>query len=1061
MVLPLNHASRKFFNFSITLGIALFLSLHTYAQVQIWGASSSGGEDQIGSVFSVYDDGTAYETNTFFENSPEGASPRSNLVYSADGWYYGVSSTGGENGAGTFFRYQEASGFQILHQLNGPTDGFGARSELIEISNGEFIGTTFNGGANGSGTIFSYSDANGFEVLENFDGSTGAGNPSGGLTYDDGNQRIYGTTTSGGTSGFGTAYYYDLSGGITVMHEFEGGEGGSNPQSGLTLATDGLLYGSTQFGGLENQGSIFKIDPTDNNFELIYNLAIGSADGRYPYGKLNETSPGVFMGTCSGGAATGTGSIFKVTSDGEFTRLRSMSNTADGGFSKTGLITGVDGLQYGVAEFGGANGFGTLFRIDEEGTFEKLVDFQFTADGGNPLGRLSLGENDEIVGMTSNGGANNFGTLFQYNDADGLVKLHDLSLPLQGAQPKSLYAYNEDFYGATSAGGTQNVGTFYTIDLQGNRTKLHDFIAAEDGQNPNNGLYLDAGTGTFYGTARFGGNADFGTVFSVTNTGNLSVLHHFSGDALGQFPAASPLLHSNGSIYGTTTSGGDFGDGVLYEIDGEGNYTVLHHFFSFFDGADIRGQWVEGADGNIYTVARSGGSSGGGSILKYDVTGAALTLLHSFSFGVDGRYPLGTLLAHSDGKFYGTTTEGASGGGILFRYSEAEGFENLHEFSSSSDGSLTTGSLVEDEAGNVIGLNRNGGSQNRGTCYKYSEENGFEVVYNFSSGESPNPEGTPALFFPECYGDEDCIADDPCSVGRCNSGICEEIAINPSFEAFEIGFCEVGLDQYAMTLGINLDVSPGGTFTIAGEEVELTEALSYQIELTGLTADGAVIDLDYTFNSTGCTGTTGSLGTAPNPCPPIDITFILDANAAEVSDEGIFLGGNFQSWIPSENPMTETEPGIWEITLEIGSGDYEFNFFNGPSLFDAEFVVGSCAISGKRQLTVGEESETLEFCWASCATDCFLGLSSQANLQSVKIMPSVMLSGERFALEIPNFEHGIQYHIIDVSGRVVAQRNIQNNREMISTSGMASGVYTLYLELNGAPYALERFVVQK
>jgi len=1060
MAFPLNHVSRKFLNVSFLFLLTSLLAHQAQAQVQIWGASGSGGQDQIGSVFSVLDDGSEYQTNTFFENSPEGASPRSNLVLSSDGWYYGVSSNGGENGSGTFFRFQEGVGFEVLHQLNGPTDGFGSRSELIEISDGEFIGTTFNGGANGSGTIFRYTQANGFEVLEDFDGSPGASNPSGGLSFDDDSQRIYGTTSGGGDSGFGTAFYYDLNGGMTVIHEFTGDEGGSNPQSGLVLATDGLLYGTTQFGGNENQGSIFRIDPADGSFELIYNLAIGSTDGRYPYGKLNETSPGVFMGTCSGGAATGTGSIFKITSEGDFTRLRSMSNSTDGGFSKTGLTTGADGLHYGVTEFGGANGFGTLFRIDEEGTFEKLEDFQYTEDGGNPLGRLSLGENDEIIGTTSNGGANNFGTLFKYNEADGLVKLHDLSLPLGGAQPKSLYTYNQEFYGVTSAGGTQNVGTFYKLDLQGNRTKLYDFMTSTDGQNPNGGLYIDELTGEFYGTARFGGDNGFGTVFTVNTSGDFEVLHHFAGSADGQFPSANPLLHSNGLIYGTTTSGGNFGDGVLYQIDADGNYSVLHHFFSFFDGADIRGQWVESEDGNIYTIARTGGSSGGGSILKYNIETATITLLHSFSFGVDGRYPIGTLLLHSDGKFYGTTTDGVSGGGILFRYSEAEGLENLHAFSPSSHGSLTTGSLAEDETGSVIGFNRNGGAQNRGTCYKWSDENDFEVIYTFSPGESPNPEGTPALFFPECYGDEDCIAEDPCSVGRCNFGLCEEVAINPTFEAVEIGFCEVGLDQYNMVLEINLDASPGGVLTLAGQEIELSGALTYQVELTGLTADGGPIDLDYTFEATGCSGTTEPIGTAPDPCPPIDITFVLNVADLEVSDEGIFLGGNFQNWIPAENPMSETEPGIWEVTITLGSGDYEFNFFNGSSLFDAEFVVGSCAVSGKRQLIVGDESETLEFCWASCTQNCFLGVNNQANLQPIKIVPSVLRSGDHFAIEVPNFQPGLKYRVIDISGRVLKSNIVRDNRETISTAGMAAGVYTLYIEMDQTPYAMERFVVQ-
>ncbi len=1037
-----------------------FLSSH--AQVQIWGVSQTGGIDQIGSVFNLMDTGLDYQFKSEFINSQEGEKSKSHLVLGSDGAYYGITSEGGTNNDGTIFRYSEENGFEVLYNLSSGTDGKKGEGDMVEINNGVFVGSTLQGGQYGAGTLFQFSTTNGYSVLHHFNSGVDGANPTGGLGFDNVQAKIYGVCSNGGNGNFGTCFAYSFATGYQVIHQFSGGAGGSYPLGGVVLASDGLLYGTTQSGGANSQGSIFKLNPASNTFATIYNISAGASDGRYPYGNLLESSPGVFLGTCLEGGTSGTGTVFKVTSDGVFTRLKSLQPTQNGGFPKTGLGKSDDGKFYGVTEFGGINGFGTIYTITEDGTFTKVHDIDYIADGANPTAALVSDGNGGMIGAMPTGGANNYGTLYQLTAGNVVVKLHDFSLPLEGAAPLSIIKNGNQFFGITSNGGLYNTGVFYSIQLNGTRENLHDFNLNTEGQNPNGDLFL-AADGKYYGTARFGGPGQSGTIFSITEDGTLEVLHTFEASETGQFPYGGIVVTEDGTIYGTTIAGGTYNYGTFYTLSPEGDYSILYDFFSPFDGGSPEASLTFGADGKIYGTTTEGGSYNAGSLFDYDPTTGTLTVDYNFNPDTDGEAVRAGLLLHSDGSLYGTTTTGLNGGGALFRYNSSTGMEVLHAFNPVVDGKYSAGGVSEDQQGHVIGFCNQGGNNNQGTCFSYSDTDGFDLIYSFSTAESPGPVGKPALFFPECYGNDGCASSDPCSVAICDYGICTQVPINPNFSALSIGQCVVGLDMYDLVLGVTMDVNAGGTLTIAGQSFDLYEGInSYQFTLIGLPADEQDIDLSYTFDATGCSGTTGVIGTAPVPCPPILITFVLDAGDLAVSDDGIHIGGSFQGWSPSENPMTLNTEGFWEATLTIGSGTYQFNFFNGSSIFDGEYVIGECASNGKRNITVSDESTTVNYCWAKCLANCSVGINELAEKFDFKIVPNIATRGSQIHLNMAQSNNSLLYSVIDITGKVLTTRNIEGERTSISTADFASGMYNLMIRKpsTGEILGVKRFMIE-
>jgi uncharacterized repeat protein (TIGR03803 family) len=361
---------------------------------------------------------------------------------------------------------------------------------------------------------------------------------------------------------------------------------GGWPYAGLVQATNGNFYGATYAGGASNYGAIFEITPT-GKLTTLYSFCsqVDCTDGEFPRMGLVQVTDGNLYGTTSEGGANDRGTIFKITPGGKLTTLYTLCSQpgcADGG-DTSGLVQAGDGNLFGTTATGGATGSGIFFRMTPQGNLTTLYNFCSQAhctDGANPAG-LVLAKNGSFYGVATAGGANGYGTVFKITPGGTLTTLYsfcsqtnctDGGLP----NPGLIQAANANFYGTTYDGGSNDSGTVFEITPAGKLTTLYSFCtqpACLDGQNPAYAGLIQATNGNFYGTtisggsgATYGGN---GTVFEVTVTGNLTTLYSFcpqTGCLEGQNPDAALMQSTNGNLYGTTPSGGADDIGTVFAL---------------------------------------------------------------------------------------------------------------------------------------------------------------------------------------------------------------------------------------------------------------------------------------------------------------------------------------------------------------------------------------------------------------------------------------------------------------------------------------------------------------
>jgi uncharacterized repeat protein (TIGR03803 family) len=348
---------------------------------------------------------------------------------------------------------------------------------------------------------------------------------------------------------------------------------GAYPVVPLIQATDGDLYGTMQYGGGNNFGTVFKMTPSGTLTTLF---SFGTSGGHSPFpAGLVQATDGSFYGTTESGGANSVGTIFKITPSGSLTTLHVFTETG-GEVPMAGLIQASDGDLYGTTSYGGDNpncpspGCGTVFRITPSGTLTTLHSFDGT-DREFPYGGLVQGSDGNFYGTTTDGGAYTScndglgcGTVFKITPTGVLTTIHSFD-PTDGFYPESalVQAANGDFYGTTDSGGANGgSGTFFKITPSGTLTTLYSFNFT-DGDGPS-GLVL-ATDGNFYGTTQYGGTDSVGTVFKITPSGTLTTLHEFDGTD-GENPFAGLLQDTDGTFYGTAEFGGAYGYGTVFSL---------------------------------------------------------------------------------------------------------------------------------------------------------------------------------------------------------------------------------------------------------------------------------------------------------------------------------------------------------------------------------------------------------------------------------------------------------------------------------------------------------------
>ena len=372
---------------------------------------------------------------------------------------------------------------------------------------------------------------------------------------------------------------------LTTLHSFDSTDG-AYPWAALVQATDGNLYGTTQEGGANGYGTVFKITPS-GTLTTLHSFDI--MDGASPQAGLVQATDGNLYGTTLGGGANGVGTVFKITPSGTLTTLYSFcseSGCTDGYGLVAGLVQATDGNFYGTTQVGGANvlcpvpgdlGCGTVFKITPSGTLTTLHSFcseSGCADGAEPYAGLVQATDGSLYGTTATFGANGVGTVFKITPSGTLTTLYSFcpqSGCADGAEPNAalVQATDGNFYGTAFEGGANGVGTVFKITPSGTLTTLHSFDNM-DGAFPQAGL-VQAADGNFYGTMRLDGDTStHGTVFKITPGGTLTTLYRFcaqsGGCPDGSQPYAGLVQDTNGKFYGTTYYGGTNNVGTVFSL---------------------------------------------------------------------------------------------------------------------------------------------------------------------------------------------------------------------------------------------------------------------------------------------------------------------------------------------------------------------------------------------------------------------------------------------------------------------------------------------------------------
>jgi uncharacterized repeat protein (TIGR03803 family) len=352
--------------------------------------------------------------HNFAGGANDGATPWGSLVQSGPA-LYGMTSAGGSNNVGTVFRINaDGTNFQLLHSfVSATTDGAGPDGTLL-LSGSLLYGMATSWNTSGGGTLFRLNtEGSGFQVLRSFSTSDGVW-PWGSLIQS--GSTLYGLNTyggnAGGGNGCGTAFKFDTNGSVfEIVHLFNGSTSDGRGPHGAFLQSGPILYGTTQSGGSGNCGTVFQINTNDRSFQLLHSFSTAANDGKYPgMGALVLSGSNLF-GMTSFGGGNSKGAVFRVSTNGAGFQLLHSFTGGTNGQKPFGSVILSGSTLYGMTSDENTGTDGTIFSVSTEGADFRVLHRFKGADGRDPGGDLLL-SGSALYGMTSAGGSNNLGVIF-------------------------------------------------------------------------------------------------------------------------------------------------------------------------------------------------------------------------------------------------------------------------------------------------------------------------------------------------------------------------------------------------------------------------------------------------------------------------------------------------------------------------------------------------------------------------------------------------------------------------------------------------------------------------
>lgn len=467
-----------------------------YDGTYLYYVSSNGGTNSNGAIFKVKPEGTDFALLYDFGISPDGKTPNSLLLQG--NVIYATTLDGGNGNMGTIYKINpDGTGYSQLFNFNGTNSYYPTSYGALTTDGTWFYGTCAQGPTTTGGTgglVFKIKPDGEFAPVKRFVTAT-EHEPQSSLYFD--GTYLYGTTYNSGSNSSGTIYKVMPDGSnYTILRAFT-----SADQNGqylyCTPVSDGtFLYGVTYQGGVNNKGVIFKIKPDGTGFAKLFDFD-GTATGQWPRGSLFYD--GTFLyGTTTYGGINNEGTVFKIKPDGTgFVKLLDCSSATIGAYPSSTLIS--DGTYlYGTMATGYPGGDGSVFRMLPDGTGFSVLHPFTTQLGGRRINGDVLLTGNYLYGMTEIGGINDEGTIFRLRtDGSGFEKLHDFDEP-DGRYPMSSLATDGTYlYGTTRVGGVNGYGTIFKLCPQVTNTQT---LTICPGESITVGSHTYSANGIFHDT---------------------------------------------------------------------------------------------------------------------------------------------------------------------------------------------------------------------------------------------------------------------------------------------------------------------------------------------------------------------------------------------------------------------------------------------------------------------------------------------------------------------------------------------------------------------------------
>jgi len=554
----------------------------------------------------------------------------------------------------------------------------------------------------------------------------------------DSSGNLYGTTGGGGAYGGGTVFELAHgSGALTTLASFNG-TNGQDPYGALIMDSSGNLYGTASSGGAIGYGTVFELAHGSGTLTAL--ASFNGTNGQDPWAALILDSGGNLYGTALLGGASNGGTVFELAhGSGTITALASFNGT--NGWDPGPLIMDSSGKLYGTTFQGGASSHGTVFALAHgSGTITTLASFNGT-NGAGPLAALIMDSSGNLYGAATGGGASNVGTVFELAHGSGTITTLASFNGTNGTNAGGALIMDSsgDLYGTAIGGGASGDGTVFELAYgSGTITTLASFNGT-NGKSPPAGLIMDS-SGNLYGTTTYGGAFGFGTVFELAyGSGTITTLASFNL-SIGAHPEAALIMDSSGNLYGTTVFGGASNYGTVFELaHGSGGIKTL----AFLPrGVNPIGALIMDSFGNLYGTTLQGGASNVGTVFELTHGSGTITTLASFN-GTNGKSPYAGLIMDSSGNLYGTASAGGgSNYGTVFEL--AHGSRTITTLASfnGTNGAAPIPGLIKDTSGNLYGATFGGSASGDGTVFELAHGSGtITTLAAFNGTNGANPRG--------------------------------------------------------------------------------------------------------------------------------------------------------------------------------------------------------------------------------------------------------------------------------------------------------------------------------